>query len=109
MTLRIAWALDKIEELASEGLLDGMEHVLGVSNSHVPHDLGDLQASGMASVDGLEGAVSYDTPYAVRQHEDLQYRHDPGRTAKYLENAMTGEEQNVLKLIARRVHGGVGD
>lgn len=109
MSLRIGYAISVMKAAASEGLQDGMEHVLNVSNEHVPLDLGDLQASGVASVDGLEGAVSYDTPYAVRQHEDLTYTHDEGRTAKYLENAMAGEEKAVLKLIADRVHGKLGD
>ncbi|MGV8846375.1 hypothetical protein [Tessaracoccus sp.] len=109
MTLRIAWALSVIEGAAEEALQLGMEHILNVSNAHVPLDLGDLQASGVASVDGSTGAVSYDTPYAVAQHENLAYHHTEGRTAKYLENAMNSERGAVLQIISRGVHGRLGD
>ena len=34
--------------------------------------------------DNLEGVVGFDKPYALRQHEDMDYLHDTGQ-AKYLE------------------------
>jgi len=47
--------------------------------------------------------VSYDTPYAVRQHEDLTLRHDPGRQAKYLEEPMQTERGTMLDLVATEI------
>ncbi|MEU4997831.1 hypothetical protein [Streptomyces sp. NPDC021622] len=47
--------------------------------------------------------MSYDTPYTVRQHEEMTYRHDAGRTAKYLEVPMTEEDDAVAALIAAQV------
>jgi hypothetical protein len=44
--------------------------------------------------------VSYDTVYAVRQHEELTWRHDPGRQAKYLEQPYNTERPTMLALIA---------
>ncbi|MEV0445857.1 hypothetical protein AB0I84_12860 [Streptomyces spectabilis] len=86
--------------LASEGLSRALEHGLSVSNSRVPLDEGTLERSGRIDVDGLNGAISYDTPYAVRQHEELTWRHLPGRRAKYLESAMNDEREVMLRLMA---------
>lgn len=86
--------------LASDGLRRALEHTLGVSNSRVPLDEGTLERSGRADVDGLDGSISYDTVYARRQHEELTWRHAPGRQAKYLESAMYSESAVMLRLMA---------
>ncbi|MFM9777094.1 hypothetical protein [Streptomyces scabiei] len=86
--------------LASEGLERGLEHVLGVSQAQVPLDEDTLQRSGKVHVDGLEGAISYDTVYAKRQHEEMDWKHLPGRKAKYLEDPMNSERDVVLRLMA---------
>jgi hypothetical protein len=51
----------------------------------------------------LTGMVSYDTRYAVIQHESLDFRHAPGRTAKYLENSLNGARTDVAAIIAAQV------
>ncbi|WP_228974948.1 minor capsid protein [Streptomyces sp. DH12] len=86
--------------LASEGLQRGLEHVLAESKKLVPLDEGTLERSGRVNVSGLEGVVSYDTVYAVRQHEELTWKHAPGRQAKYLEQPMNSERDVVLRLMA---------
>jgi hypothetical protein len=85
-----------------EGLTVGAEHLLQVSRTVVPLEEGTLERSGEATVDEADrvAAVSYDTPYAVIQHEDLTFRHAPGRTAKYLETPMHTERATILALIA---------
>ena len=47
-------------------------------------------------------AVSYDTPYAIRQHEDLSYKHDAGRKAKYLEDPLNAAAKGPAKKIIER-------
>ncbi|MFC9847793.1 hypothetical protein ACFWFF_01585 [Streptomyces sp. NPDC060223] len=86
--------------LASDGLRRGLEHVLAVSQAQVPLDEDTLQRSGKVDVDGLDGSISYDTVYARRQHEELTWRHLPGRKAKYLEDPMNSERGVVLQLMA---------
>jgi hypothetical protein len=83
----------------------GLEHVLGESNKKIPLDEGTLERSGVVSVDpvALEGAVSYDTPYARRQHEELTWKHLPGREAKFLENAFNAGMPVVLGIIAAEI------
>lgn len=93
---------------AEQGLLLGAEHVLGVSRDQVPIEESTLGRSGKASQEGLRAAVSYDTPYAVVQHEDMTLAHDPGRTAKYLEKALNSERAVVGKIIATAVARRIG-
>lgn len=90
---------------AARGLGLAAEHILQVSNRRVPIEEGTLERSGVASVDEakLRGAVSYDTPYAVKQHEDMTLAHDAGRTAKYLENALDSERRKVGEIVAKEV------
>ncbi|MFE9921559.1 hypothetical protein ACFYQA_08250 [Streptomyces sp. NPDC005774] len=95
----------KLRAAAARGVFLGAEHVLGVSDDRVPLDEDALQRSGMASVDEatLTAMVSYNTPYAVRQHEELTWRHAPGRTAKYLENSLNEERAQVDAIIAAQI------
>ncbi|WP_167455201.1 minor capsid protein [Amycolatopsis kentuckyensis] len=85
---------------AEHGLALGAEHVLQASRAVVPLEEGTLERSGVASQDGLEAAVSYDTVYAARQHEELTWRHTEGRTAKYLEGPLNAEQGTVAEIIA---------
>lgn len=57
----------RFQRLVSEGITRALEHTLGVATALVPLNEGPLQRSGKVVVDGLNGAISYDTPYAVRQ------------------------------------------
>lgn len=89
-------------EASIKGLRLGAEHVLGASRALVPLEEATLERSGTATVDEakLTAAVSYDTPYAVRQHEELDWQHDEGRQAKYLEQPMHEEQTVVAEIIA---------
>lgn len=93
------WA-DRGRRLASEGLQRALEHTLGEANKLVPLDEGTLRRTGRVNVDGLNGAISYDTVYAVRQHEEMDWKHLPGRQAKYLEQPMNTERDVMLRLMA---------
>lgn len=109
MTIRLDWhgAAVTARERAGgvQGLELAVEHLLGVTNRRVPLEEATLQRSGVASVDPgeLKGAVSYDTVYAHRQHEELTWRHAPGRTAKYLEGPLLEERDTLQGLIAAAI------
>lgn len=103
MALRITQITERKREAARLGLQIAAEHVLGVSRDRVPIEEGTLERSGavvMGQGDDLVAYVTYDTPYAVVQHEDMTLQHDAGRQAKFLESALTGEKQAVRKIIA---------
>ncbi|MGW5673938.1 hypothetical protein ACWEV4_02400 [Streptomyces sp. NPDC003860] len=90
---------------AVRGLRLAAEHVLERSRARAPIEEGTLERSGTATVDeaSLTAGVSYDTPYAVRQHEDMGLRHDAGRSAKFLERPLTEEASTVEAIIATQV------
>ncbi|MEU0033170.1 hypothetical protein [Streptomyces sp. NPDC006333] len=98
-------ALAAIRAGALRGVRLGAEHLLQVSRTRVPIEEGTLERSGVVSVDepSLTAAVSYDTTYAVRQHEELDYRHDAGREAKYLEKPLHEENDTITEIIAAQV------
>jgi hypothetical protein len=87
------------------GLLLWAEHLLGESRAIVPLDEATLERSGVASVDEriLTAAVSYDTPYAVKQHEDESIVHRNGRQAKYLERPFIATRGLAPKIIANQI------
>ncbi|MEV8353195.1 hypothetical protein ACFVTT_33990 [Streptomyces niveus] len=95
----------ELRAAAATGLQLAAEHVLTESTAIVPLDEGALQNSGTASVDeaSLTAAVSYDTPYAARQHEELDFRHAPGRTAKFLETPLNAARSEVAALVAAQL------
>lgn len=43
--------------------------------------------------------AGYRAHYAVYQHENLQYKHAPGRRAKFLERAIRENKKNLMFLI----------
>ncbi|MFD6889296.1 hypothetical protein [Streptomyces sp. NPDC059957] len=106
---RLRWSGDTataaIRQAAVRGLLLGAEHVLGASRQRVPIAEGTLERSGATSVDEatMTAAVSYDTPYARRVHEDLTARHSPGRSAKYVESVLPESADAVQELIAAQI------
>lgn len=99
----------KIREDAAAGLLDGAEYLLEEALRIVPLEDSDLARSGSTSVDddALQAATSFDTPYAIPQHENLDYRHDPGRQAKYLEEPLASKAQQIKRIIAKPIQQGL--
>ncbi|WP_025620346.1 hypothetical protein [Salinispora cortesiana] len=104
---RLEWDGARVLAALSDAGMDGLElaaeHLLQVSSSLAPHEEGDLERSGEVTIDPGSGtvAVSYDRPYAVRQHEDMTLRHDDGRQAKFLEQPMSTERDVMLALAMR--------
>lgn len=97
----------EVRKAANRGLALAAEHVLGESRRLVPIEEATLERSGTVTTDpdNLQAAISYDTPYAVRQHEDMTAQHDPGREAKYLETPLNTERDTVQEIIARTIRG----
>lgn len=103
--------IDRLEktlrDAAERAVMLAGEHVLGEATKIVPLEEGTLSRSGKVTAetqaDAAVAAVSYDTPYAARQHEDMGFRHDPGRRAKYLEGPLTGEAAVAAQIMAQAV------
>ena len=83
-----------------------------------PVDTGDLRNNCTAQVNGTtvfekqrpaaspfpasraEAVVGYSLPYALRQHEELGYRHPKGGQAKFLEQPLLEKEKDYISLLA---------
>lgn len=105
----ITLSLDRLAQATRAQVEGGLqlaaEHVLARATELVPIEEGTLQRSGTVSIDamGTTAAVSYDTPYAARQHEELTWHHKDGRQAKFLEAPMNdpGVQQGCRQILAQ--------
>lgn len=96
-----------VRKAAEAALGDAGEALLTEANRTVPLEEGTLQRTGTVSQDGLTVAVSYGGPYAVVQHEHTEFRHDPGRRAKWLQLTFQEQAQRVMGFVAQRIRGAV--
>jgi len=122
---RIKEAVKIAEDAALKALRTGAEAILTEAIDETPIDTGTLRRSGTVTVGALpDGAqvyesaesgsnmkdafpgpegkekavyISFSTPYARRQHEELGYNHPLGGKAKYLEDPFNRNKQKVLK------------
>ncbi len=111
----VRWDLDFEDQLparartgAERGVGMALEYLLAEARTQVPIEEGTLERSGATQQDGLRGTVSFDTPYAVIQHEDMSLRHDAGRSAKYLERPMAQEGPQAMRIIAAQIQRAIG-
>lgn len=103
MPVTSSWNAPDFGAALTAGLKDAAEHVLAESLKLVPLEESTLARSGKVDVQGTQASVSYDTVYAARQHEELDWRHSAGRQAKFLEQPMNTETDKALGLIADRI------
>lgn len=94
----------QVQSGSKRGTFAMLDHIASVSKDQVPLDMGPLKNSCVVDVaeDGLSGTISYDTPYAVVQHENRHFRHQRGRKAKYLEDSINdkGVQREALAVLA---------
>ena len=104
---------------AEAALYQGGSIIMTEAKHRAPLDVGALRNSGYVTLPRREGGDVFvevgfggaAKAYAVKQHEELSYRHEVGE-AKYLERAISAKEQEVrerVKRIAdRALHSGRG-
>ena len=128
---RIKEAVKIAEEAGLKALRTGAEVILTEAIDETPIDTGTLRRSGTVTVGALpDGAqvyeaaesgtemknafpgpegkekavyISFNTPYARRQHEELGYNHPLGGKAKYLEDPFNRNKKKVLKYAEKQV------
>ncbi len=119
------------EQAGIKALRTGAEAILTEAIDETPIDTGTLRRSGTVTVGGLpDGAqvyaaaeagaemkdafkkeagkekaiyISFNTPYARRQHEELDYNHPLGGKAKYLETPFNANKKKVLKYADKQI------
>ena len=77
-----------VKACGQKAIKESLEYIAEISKEQVPVDTGALRDSCEVTLDDsrLAGVVSYNTDYAVDQHENLTYGHHNGGNAKFLEN-----------------------
>lgn len=99
-----------VREAAARGLFQASESILTASKPLVPVDTGALRASGFVEppnprAELMQATIGYGgpaAPYAVVQHERVDFRHVVGQ-AKYLEQPLLEAAPRVPRQIARHV------
>lgn len=126
------WNTKKAKKIAKEAGLKalriGGEAILTEAIDETPMESGTLRRSGVVTVGSLPDSgqvyqaalanqsilfeeslgkdeavfISFNTPYARRQHEALGYRHEHGK-AKYLEDAFNRNKSKVYKYMDKAI------
>lgn len=103
-----ATVADAITYAAGNGVYEAAEALLDQAIEKTPLQDGVLRASGIASQEGLTAAVSFNTPYAVVQHEALGFRHPNGGEAKYLETPANSFGETMEAIVAETIRRETG-
>lgn len=89
--VKVKWnssgVIQAVTRSSKDSIIDIISEIDAISKDLVPVEMGDLKASGRHYMDGDTGIVIYDAEHALIQHEDLDFHHEDGQSAKYLENA----------------------
>jgi len=122
----------RVRKAVVRGMIENTEDLLGRSMRDAPVAEGTLRGSGHATVyvDGkavarsgfggtaptpgvaragmagaVVGEVGFDQPYALIQHERLDYRHPKGGKAKYLEDNLKAQATRYGRHLTNSVRG----
>lgn len=109
---RVDAAKSKLAAASSRALREITLDLAGKAISRAPIETGDLRGSGASEVisEGEQdiGAVGFSTPYAVVQHESLDFDHPNGGEAKYLERPYLENRERYKAHLGRAVRGEFG-
>jgi hypothetical protein len=134
---RIKEAVKIAEEAGLKALRTGAEAILTEAIDEAPIDTGTLRRSGTVTVGKLPDSariyeaaesgnemkdafpdpvgkektvyISFNTPYARRQHEELDYEHPRGGKAKYLETPFNANKKKVIKYADKQIRKALKD
>jgi len=134
---RIKEAVKVAEEAGLKALRTGAEAILTEAIDETPIDTGTLRRSGTVTVGKLPDSariyeaaesgnemkdafpdpvgkektvyISFNTPYARRQHEELDYEHPRGGKAKYLETPFNANKNKVIQYADKQIRKALKD
>lgn len=98
-----------MEEQADDVLYEALKPTFEKTQQRVPLKDGDLIASGYLEKRTFRGNATVEIgyakggspEYAIEQHENLEYNHAEGRTAKYLERPLLEDADAIQSAIMR--------
>jgi hypothetical protein len=96
-----------IKQKTKEAMQDIVLDLTRRSKELAPLDTGDLRGSGFGEVEAMTnnviGTVSFNTPYALIQHEDMSFNHPRGGQAKYLEQPLNQNRDRYKSFIQNKI------
>lgn len=111
---RLTWhgpAVEKaVQAAAMKALTAGAEAIIAAAIDEAPVETGTLRRSATVTPSPSNVRVygSFNTPYARRQHEELEWRHPLGGKAKYLEDPFKRMADEVRRFVARFIKADMG-
>lgn len=95
--------IKNIDKASKKGIKKAALLVLDKSIQKAPILTGDLRRSGTIDDTQLQSQgfidVGYNTPYALRQHEEFPNKSDPAAEWKYLENPFKESQDKIIEII----------
>lgn len=77
-----------IQNATNQSLQDVAFEIMSKAQELAPLDTGDLRGSGYAEVKNMNIELGFKAPYALVQHERMDFKHPKGGQAKYLERPL---------------------
>jgi len=119
MAIDLAAITAKVRDHVEDALAAGGQVILDRSNELVPLEgrpdtLGGvtLAESGRVNRTGSSYlpvvSVSYDGPYAIYQHEGMEFHHPTGGSAKFLERAMVEQTAEAIDAMGDEIRRALG-
>ena len=97
----------EIKEATVNAIEDVTDDLTQKAKELAPLDTGDLRGSGEGKVikrgNKVRGEVSFNKPYALKQHEELTYNHPRGGQAKYLEQPFRENQGRYKRYIDQKI------
>lgn len=94
-----------IDDAIQDALQSGAELLRDAAVERTPIETSTLRGTAKVSTSGTQAAVSYDTRYARRQHEEIGWNHPGGGEAKFLENALLDNQEKIMKAMGAQIKG----
>lgn len=110
MSYKLTWRGEEVKALCKKAImkeaLKCAADLAGKSAREAPVDTGDLRANCSVSYQKEDGEqkwyeVGYDLPYAITQHERLDFPHPKGGKAKYLEDPFNANKKQYERAIKK--------
>ena len=98
-------ALSKIilNRQTKDGIEVTVNKIFRESKLEVPLDEAELLKSAFTKGRGLNTTIGYNMKYAAIQHENMQFMHNNGRKAKYLEDPVKRNKKNFPKDVRDKI------
>jgi hypothetical protein len=84
--------------------------ILADAIQEAPVEEGTLRGSGRvepATPQNLTARISFSTPYAARQHEELDWEHPKGGKAKFLEDPLKRHGAQIERIVGKVIKQGL--